>query len=95
MYICSWNELEREQDSERKRQQVRQISQHELDTPGGATSATACDTSHVFCGLQDGWSALILAIHKGHSAVADKLISAGAKLDLQNKVRENSLLCGE
>jgi len=68
--------------------------QHELDTPGGATSAIACDASHVSCGLQDGWSALMHAVHKGHSEVVDKLISAGAKLDLRNKVRESGVPCG-
>jgi len=68
--------------------------QHELNTPGVVTSAIACDASHVSCGLQDGWSALIYASYNGHSAVADKLISAGAKLDLQNKVRESGVPCG-
>ena len=53
-------------------------------------SAIACDAKYVSCGLQNGWSALIYASNEGHSAVADKLISAGAKLDLQNKVQESS-----
>ena len=68
--------------------------QHELDTPGVVTSAIACDASHVSCGLQSGRAALIYASNYGHSAVADKLISAGAKLDLQNMVWESGVPCG-
>jgi len=72
----------------------------ELDTAGVATSAIAC-ANYVFCCLQDWWSALMMAIQKGHSKVAEKLILAGAKLDLQNKVdvcvcvcvREGARMC--
>ena len=36
---------------------------------------------------QDGQTALILAGNSGHTEVAQMLLSSGAKIDLQNKVR--------
>ena len=68
--------------------------QYKLYPAGGVTSATACDASHVLCCLQDGWSALMTASSRGHTEVTDKLISASAELDLQNKVRESGVPCG-
>jgi len=44
--------------------------------------------------LQKGWTSLIVASEKGHMEVADKLIAAGANLDLQDEVRENCVNCG-
>jgi len=43
---------------------------------------------------QDGWSLLMWMSFKGHSSVVEKLILAGANLDLQNKVSESSVLLG-
>ena len=37
--------------------------------------------------LQNGQSSLILAFQNGHIEVVNMLISAGAKVDLPNKVR--------
>ena len=58
--------------------------EHELDTGAAGTSAIASDASHAVCCLQDGRSALMFASICGHIAVADRLIAAGAKLDLQD-----------
>ena len=38
---------------------------------------------------QDGWSALMLASDSGHTDVVQLLLSSGAKVDLQNKVRHS------
>ena len=41
----------------------------------------------MFVVTQDGDSALMLAVKNGHTNVVVKLVKAGAKLDLQNKVQ--------
>ena len=38
---------------------------------------------------QDGWSALMLASDSGHTEVVQLVLSSGAKVDLQNKVRHS------
>ena len=38
---------------------------------------------------QDGWSALMLASDSGHTEVVQLLLSSGAKVDLQSKVRHS------
>ena len=56
-------------------------------------SSSVC--SHIqYCGgalclIQDGWSALMLASDSGHTEVVQLLLSSGAKVDLQNKVRHD------
>ena len=44
-----------------------------------------------YCGnhfvLQNGWTALMLASDSGHTDIVQLLLSSGAKVDLQNKVR--------
>ena len=44
--------------------------------------------------VQDGFTALMSASQKGHTATAAKLIAAGAKVDVQSKVREGGGACG-
>ena len=54
-------------------------------------------SSHIhYCGdtlcsfvTQDGWTALMLASNSGHTDVVQLLLSSGAKVDLQNKVRHD------
>jgi len=41
---------------------------------------------------QDGWTALMLASDSGHTDIVQLLLSSGAKLDLQNKVRHSIML---
>ena len=41
---------------------------------------------------QDGWYALMLASDSGHTEVVQLLLSSGAKVDLQNKVRHSIML---
>ena len=41
---------------------------------------------------QDGWSALMLASDSGHTDVVKLLLSSGAKVDLQKKVRHSIML---
>ena len=41
---------------------------------------------------QDGWTALMLASDSGRTDVVQLLLSSGAKLDLQNKVRYSIML---
>ena len=36
---------------------------------------------------QDGWTALMCAIYHGHTALVQMLLSSGAQVDLQDKVR--------
>ena len=38
---------------------------------------------------QDGWTALMLASDSGHTDIVQLLLSSGAKVDLQNKVRHS------
>ena len=38
---------------------------------------------------QDGWTALMLASDGGHIDIVQQLLSSGAKVDLQNKVRHD------
>ena len=38
--------------------------------------------------IQDGWTVLARAAYKGHEQVVEVLLKAGAKLDVQDKVRE-------
>ena len=38
---------------------------------------------------QSGWTALMKASVRGHTAVVQLLLSSGAQVDLQNKVRHN------
>ena len=38
---------------------------------------------------QDGWTALMLASDGGHTDIVQQLLSSGAKVDLQNKVRHD------
>ena len=38
---------------------------------------------------QDGWTALMMASLEGYPDVVRVLLSAGAQVDLQNKVRHN------
>ena len=38
---------------------------------------------------QDGWTALMLASDSGHTDVVQLLLSSGAQVDLQDKVRHN------
>ena len=42
--------------------------------------------------LQDGWTALMLASDSGHTDIVQLLLSSGAKVDLQNKVRHSIML---
>ena len=49
-----------------------------------------CDTSVLFhCVPQDGGTALICASLNGHTDVVQLLLSTGAQVDLQSKVRHN------
>ena len=41
---------------------------------------------------QDGWTALMLASDSGHTDVVQLLLSSGAKIDMQNKVRHSIML---
>ena len=41
---------------------------------------------------QDGWTALMLASDSGHTKVVQLLLSSGAKIDMQNKVRHSIML---
>ena len=41
---------------------------------------------HMSVITQSGWSALYLAVIKGHTEIVQQLVKAGANLDLQNKV---------
>ena len=41
---------------------------------------------------QDGWTALMLASDSGRTDVVQLLLSSGAKVDLQNKVRHSIML---
>ena len=58
-------------------------------------SSSVC--SHIHCcgepfvsfDPQDGWSALMLASDSGHTEVVQLLLSSGAKVDLQSKVRHS------
>jgi len=43
--------------------------------------------------LQAGYTALVYASEEGHTQIAATLIAAGARLDLQNKVRECGGAC--
>ena len=89
---------EREKMSERDREKKRKrgicckarLLEHELDTAVTSTSAIASDASHALCCLQYGMSALMWASLDGHIAAADRLMAAGAKLDLQHQVRERA-----
>ena len=61
-------------------------------------SSSVCSHIH-YCGEpfgsfvpQDGWSALMLASDSGHTDIAQLLLSSGAKVDLQNKVRHSIML---
>ena len=38
--------------------------------------------------IQDGWTALAQAAQNSHEQVVEVLLKAGAKLDVQDKVRE-------
>ena len=40
----------------------------------------------MFFSFQDGWSALMLASHDGHTEIVKYLIEAKASLDLQEEV---------
>ena len=39
-------------------------------------------------GVQDGWTALMMASQEGHGEVVEKLLEKGASVDVQNEVRE-------
>ena len=41
---------------------------------------------------QDGWSALMLASDSGHTDIVQLLLSSGAKIDMQDKVRHSTML---
>jgi len=43
--------------------------------------------------LQAGYTALVFAGEEGHTQIAATLIAAGARLDLQNKVRKRGGAC--
>ena len=44
------------------------------------------------CVPQDGWTALMCASNKGHTDVVQLLLSSGAQVDLQSKVRHKHQL---
>ena len=51
-----------------------------------------CDSSVLSqCVPQNGATALMLASHNGHTDVVQLLLSSGAQVDLQSKVRHNNL----
>ena len=49
-------------------------------------SCVSCSAMIMFALLQDGRSSLMLASQNGHHEVVKVLLSAGAKVDLQDKV---------
>ena len=52
-----------------------------------------CDSTVLsHCVPQDGWTALGLASDNGHTDVVQLLLSSGAQVDLQDKVRCNTNL---
>ena len=52
-----------------------------------------CVSYYTCLSSQDGNSALMWAAREGETDVVVKLIKAGAKLNLQNKVQRLSILC--
>ena len=49
-------------------------------------NCASCTAMILFSSPQHGWSALLFASQNGHSEVVRMLLSAGANVDLQNKV---------
>ena len=49
-------------------------------------SCVSCTAMIMFSSPQDGQSSLMFASQNGHSKVVRILLTAGAKVDLQNKV---------
>ena len=70
------------------------VSKLQVYTP----SSIVCSHIHYCSGAlvsflpQDGWSALMLASDSGNTDIVQLLLSSGAKLDLQNKVRHSIVL---
>ena len=62
-------------------------------TTGIHLSSCLCVTSHVIvtvlshCVAQNGDTALIWASYRGHTGIIRELLSGGAQVDLQDKVR--------
>ena len=56
-----------------------------------AARYVAAPPSPTWC-LQDGWSALMWAGYKGHTAVVQILLDKGASIDLQNKVGQKLMV---
>ena len=53
-------------------------------------SCVSCTAMIMFSSPQHGWSSLMFASHNGHLEVMIMLLSAGANVDLQNKVSTTS-----
>ena len=52
-------------------------------------SKVICKTMLYILSPQNGQSALMLATNSGHTDVVQLLLSSGAKIDMQNKVRHD------
>ena len=53
-------------------------------------SCVSCSAMIMFSSYQDGWSSLLFAYRHGHHEVVKMLLSAGANIDLQDKVSTTS-----